>query len=206
MTEEKVIIEGTEEPKRVQKVVQTTVVQRKKGLTERVVLALIGPDGLPAVGRYLNKEIVMPALKNIFVDSLTSGLNMMVFGKDATPRNTGTGTNYYYGGGTTNYPKTNYHSNYTNPGPTSGPVPRIVNGMVQDFEIATRPEAASVINMLTDTLARYGAVTVADYYDSIGVESSFTDNNYGWRDLRQATIVPSGRGFVVKLPPVTSLK
>ena len=71
---------AVEKVAKVQQVVSKGVRKQKKGLLERLVVGMIGPDGLPAIGRYLGKEVILPAVKNIIVDSLTSGINMAVYG------------------------------------------------------------------------------------------------------------------------------
>ena len=86
----------------------------KKGLLERLVVGMLGPDGIPAISEYLNREIVVPALKEVFVNSVTSAVNMMVYksGDHTPPRN--------YGGNPRQHCK---HSQpitqkHTNPSPT----------------------------------------------------------------------------------------
>ena len=42
----------------------TSATKRKKGLAERLVSGLVGPDGLPSVGHYLTHDVVLPAIKD----------------------------------------------------------------------------------------------------------------------------------------------
>lgn len=205
---EEVIIE-TEEKPRIEKVVTGTVIKKKKGLIERAVLALMGPDGLPKVGKTISKDIIVPTLKNLLTDSLKSGIDMMAYGKNNQgPNNTPPGNGYYYNGSGNNYNQNvPYNQSYqsTTP-PVTSIVPQMNGNQVQQFQISTRQEATSVLDTLNLTIQRYGTASVADYYDCLGVEGRFTDNNYGWRDLRLAKILPSGSMFTIEMPPVVVLR
>lgn len=184
----------------------------KKGLMERLVVGVLGPDGIPAIGNYLGKEIVLPAVKNIIVDSITSGINMVMFGGESrqggnTPTNYGgPASNHWSRPNTTNYsqnykPKTNYTPNH--PTTYAKPVERRSN-RVDDYVIPDRNEAIGVLDTLNEQVVLYGSVSVADYYDMIGIEPSYTDNTYGWTtdDLAHASVVPTRGGYILKLPPV----
>ncbi|MEG0239471.1 MAG: hypothetical protein RR643_04905 [Anaerorhabdus sp.] len=198
-------VEKAERTKK-QPVITGTVTKKKKGLVERLVVGLIGPDGIPAVSSYIGKEIIVPAIKNIVVDGITSGINMMMFGGDASPRRGGNQpTNY----GTTNYNRnnqTNYARSYQS---KAGQNNQVVNHRSTstrnseiDYTINDRRDAQNVLNALTESIMDYGEVSVADYLDLIGEEPNYTDNTYGWTDLRTARVIQArgGRGFIVDLP------
>ena len=53
----------------------------------------------------------------------------------------------------------------------------------------TRRGAMLILMYMNDIIARYGYVTVADYYDLIGSKIiKYTDDQKGWRSLRGAKI------------------
>ena len=58
---------------------------RKKGVVERLVGGLLGPNGIRAIGGYVGHEIIVPMIKNAFVDSMTTGINMAVFKDQPQP-------------------------------------------------------------------------------------------------------------------------
>ena len=66
-----------------------------------------------------------------------------------------------------------------------------------------------ILDSLKEQAALYGRVAVADYYDMLGVDPTYTDNTYGWDedDLnRYAKVVPAqGGGYELRLPPVMVL-
>lgn len=193
-------------------VVTKAVKKQKKGLVERLVLGVIGPDGLPAIGRYVGSEIIVPAIKNIIADGVTSAINMAMFGENRpnTTRSTGGYSR------TPSTPQTNYASRYVSSSANQTPAQqaysrpvaaRATRALVEDYIISDRNEALMVLENLTHSAETYGNVAVADYYDLIGEESSFTDNQYGWTagDLIRAQILPTRGGYIIKMPPVIVL-
>ena len=66
-------------------------------------------------------------------------------------------------------------------------------------------EQAKVLNQMIDALATYNCVSVADLYDLVGMTSNYTDNKYGWYDLRTAYIQGVSGGYVIRLPKPVAL-
>ena len=204
-----------EERQKKEAVVSKVVKRQKKGLMERLVIGVLGPDGLPSIGKYLGHEVILPAVKNIVVDMVTRGINMAMFGQETRgghkpPTN--------YSGPSSNHwskpPATNYTGRYQsqsspsfNQPPTTyaTATPRRAGGnFVDEYIIADRNEALMALDSLIATAREYGAVAVSDYLDLIGIEAQYTDNAYGWTHdiLQQAAVAPTRDGFILKLPPV----
>lgn len=78
--------------------------------------------------------------------------------------------------------------------------------VIDDFEVDDRGEAEYVLHELRSDIAEYGQVSVAVYYELIGVTGTHTDRNYGWDDLRTARIIPTRDAFVIRMPSPISLK
>lgn len=187
----------------------TTAKKRKKGLIERFVVAMIGPEGIPSVTSYLNKEIIVPAIKDIIANSVSAGVNMMVYGRDqAGERRGGYSNRNSYQAPTYSRPTRNYQSSYNaqRQAPIERePVRRSNMFRSTDYIMNSRQEALEVLDMLRENLDNYGLVTLADFFDLIGVESQYVDNNYGWQDLGNVTIVPVRGGYALSLPNVDVL-
>ena len=49
-------------------------------------------------------------------------------------------------------------------------------------------------------MEEYDLVRVSDMFDLSGVTGSYTDNNYGWTDIRSAEIQRVRDGYVIKMP------
>ena len=196
-----------EAPKRLKQRVTAKPVKKKRGLVDRIVTGMVGPDGVQGVGRYLTHDVILPAVKEIIVNSVTSGINMMIYGPDGqAPRS---GYSYQRNPYNNSYrPRTNYNqrstpaSGQTNLGPNPQPQrARRVNGFrSEDFIINDRNEAMDVLNDLRDQCNEYGAVSLADFYDLLGLETSYADNNYGWVDLTNSKVMVVRGGYALKLP------
>lgn len=176
----------------------------KRNLFSRLITGVLGPDGLPGIGSYVNDEIVKPAIKNIIFEAITSAASMAMFGERRPYRGSGHPTQRV-----SHHPTTNYNARYN--GSSREPerktviVPRYG---VDEFIIDDRIGAANVLTSLTEYADRYDKVSVADYYDLLGVPTKFTDNDYGWTidTITRASIIPvRGGGYIIKFPPVEVL-
>ena len=43
-------------------------------------------------------------------------------------------------------------------------------------------------------------VSVADLYDLVGISGNYTDNKYGWTNLRNSDVQRVRDGYLLKLP------
>lgn len=194
-------VAATVERKQMTKVVAVQPKKVKRSLFGRLVSGLVGPEGLPGIGSYVNDEIIKPAIKNIIVDAVTSGINQLMYRGETPP----------YRGGSRHTghqrrdhrPTTNYNKQYSSSEPERKVV-RSVNYGFDEYVLTDRMEAAHVMTTLTEAADRYGVVSIADYYDLIGVDARHTDHNYGWtiETITRATIVATRGGFLIKFPPV----
>lgn len=193
----------SKERKELKSVLSAEPTKVKKNLLSRLITGVVGPEGLPGIGAYVNDEIVKPAIKNIIVDAVTSGINMVMYGeKGGAPR----GNRAPYSAGRSNYrPSTNYSSNYrAAPERVEERVSvRPSRNSVEEYIIPDRLDASHVLTTLVENADMYNSVSVADYYDLIGVPTKYTDNNFGWTidTISRASIIPVRGGFVIKFPP-----
>lgn len=199
--------ETVSEKRTLEKVISVQPQKVKRGLLTRLVSGVLGPDGVSGIGEYVNEEIIKPAIKNIIVDAVTSGINMVMYGERG-------GSSRGYRGGPSRgaqgggyQPRTNYTSQYTQHQPAPAQVAREVTRtryVVEEYNIPDRNDAAHVLIQLTENAEVYGSVAVADYYDLIGVPSVYTDNQYGWthETITRAVITPVRGGYVIRFPQV----
>lgn len=196
----------------------------KKGLFERMVVGMIGPDGLPAVGRYVSSEVIGPAVKNMLVDTVINGIQMLVFKDNNQQYNrmaNRDSARYGSAYSTKNTRTSDYQSNYKPSKQNYKAGSRIndwsnvpgqaqqlgIGVIVQDWAVADRMDSQKVLNALNDIAYQYGTVSVRDYYDLLGVPAVYTDNAYGWRwdDLQRVRVRTTREGFVLDLPPVDAI-
>lgn len=193
----------------------TSATKRKKGVTERLVTSLVGPDGLPSVGHYLTHDVVLPAIKEIIVNSVTSGINMMMYGPDSAGKRNTTG---YSQRGSAYRPNVNYQSSYKQSPTTSSSNVKYQNESrpyhnetrasgfnSEDYILASREDAKMVLSQLLEQVDDYGWASLADFFDLVGIDSNFTDNNYGWTNLDFAKFVVVRGGYALRLPRLEPL-
>ena len=215
-----------EEPKKLTKVVKGEAKVAKKGLAKRFVQGVTGPDGFSGIGEYVRDEVVVPAIKNIILDTISSSVGMVqdsimssinyklfgekgpgIRGSSYGRRNVGPAV-----GRSTQRPRVDYSTRATSYGRVERPSePRRVAvdkplGL-EDYILADRDDAAHVLSMLFEHADVYNSVSVADYYDLIGVTAEYTDNNYGWTldEIHKAVTRPESGGYVILFPPALPL-
>lgn len=192
-----------------EQLVDVKPVKYKKGLMERLVVAIIGPDGLPSIGRRLNQDIVKPALKDMVYETLTNGLRMAVFkDDDVGRRSSGHGRNSVRDSSYSAAPPKSYNTMYGRSKTTITREPveadRYIRngGYVDQYLITDRGVAQDILNALVDHVNTYHQVSVATYNKLHGIEGPWTDNDIGWTDLRNARIGTVRGGYVLELPRV----
>ena len=53
---------------------------------------------------------------------------------------------------------------------------------------------------MSDLIETYESVSVADLYDLVGKPCNYTDNKYGWTNIRNVEPVRVRDGYILKLP------
>lgn len=193
------------EKKQIERVVRGQVTTRKPSVGRRLKEAFFAGHA-DAVGEFVFWDVFIPSTKDIiadmgvsFVDRLLFGESRSARGRSALGRSIGT-----YGN------QTNYNGISRGPASPLGDrrEPNLgtmsargrANFDFQELVIPTRVEAEAVIDGLFNTIEKYNAATVADLYEMCGVTGSYTDDKYGWADIRGAGIIRVHNGFVLNLP------
>ena len=192
-----------EQPRaRKEALVQSATV-RKKGVIERLVGGLLGPNGLRAIGAYVGHEIIVPMVKNAFVDSMTTGINMAVFKDQPQPNrrnNPGWNNRQHQNTNRVQYNQS-YQNNQVKQYQSSNAMTTVYT--IREVVFPNREEALMILDSMMNEIDKYGQVSVADYYDWIGLgDGTFADVSYGWEDLTRARVVSVRGGYAISLPPV----
>lgn len=194
------------EKKKFDKLITAKPKKVKKSLMNRLISGIMGPDGLPGIGEYVNEEIIKPAVKNLIYDAITSAASRAMFGRTGGPTRHNSGYNNY-GSRSVNYNNRYNNASSNQPAPKQQQEDRRVRSTrygVDEFLIEDRYDAAHILTTLTESADKYNVVSVADYYDLIGAPSQYTDNNYGWTfdSISTASIIPVRGGYIIKFPAV----
>lgn len=181
---------GSNERKKMNKVVNGTVKTRKKSELSKLSDVFIAEDAR-SVGSYILTDVLIPAIKKTIADMITDSVNMMFFG--GTGRRSGSGPSHYV-----SYSKYSDRKNYTEVKARTG-----YNH--DDIVLESRGEAEDVLERMREAIDEYGTVSVGDLYDLVGKSCEYTDNKYGWTNLRNAEPIRVRDGYMLKLPKALPL-
>ena len=173
--------------KKIEKVVQGEVRSKKKSGLQKIADAFV-PDDVANVKSYIIEDIVVPAAKEILLDSVKAILG--INGKNGNKQTPASRVSYRQ-----------YYNNDSRRNYSSGGNRSRNSYDFDDIIIDNRGEAEEVLDRMEEIIATYGLVSVADFYELVGVPSNYTDNNYGWSNLRNAYVdrLRDG-GYIIKLP------
>jgi hypothetical protein len=143
-------------------------------------------------------EVLLPAFKNMLSDGVSKGVERLLFGDAHPSRSSRTGyTNY-------NPARRIPGSPYNDPRPPLSRQARTTHNF-DDIIISSRAEAEDVLDRLRDLINEYEVATVSDLYDLVGLTGEFTDDKWGWYDLRSASVQPIRGGYLLRLPRTQSI-
>lgn len=187
-----------QEKKQIQKVVTGSVVQKKPGLGRRISETFRGED-MNSVGSYILFEVLLPAAKTMISDAVSQGIDRALFGES---RNRAANGSSVYKPGYTSYDKVAKQSTQQNRTLSKQARASHQFDMIAFFD---RVDAQRVLDSMRACLEQFEVVSVMDFYDLVGVTPDFTDEKWGWTDLRSAEIRRGRDGFHILLPPTTPI-
>lgn len=198
--QEKLATTNKSEQPKVEKIVSGEVIRRKKPLGKRFKETFFGGESRGVWG-FILEDVLVPAAKDMLADAVTQGIERKLWGEArSASRRTGARPNvghvaYNRFGGNTNIPINRRDE------------PRVrlshrarASHDFQEIILPTRVEAEAVIDQLFELVSKYEVATVANLYDLLGITGDYTDNKYGWTDLRPAGIERIQGGYLLDLP------
>ncbi len=173
-------------PKKVERV--ATGKTRKKNEVRKFADAFISED-VHSVKEYIIQEVLIPSVKKAIVEMFDSGINMLMYGETKSKNRDRRDSRVSY---------TKYYERERDY--ERGTRTRVRGYDYDDIILDTRREAEEVLDRMQDLIDTYGMVSVADLYDLVGINGSYTDNKYGWTRLRDADVQRVRDGYLLKLP------
>lgn len=156
-------------------------------------------NSIQDVGSYLWEQVLVPTMKNLFIDAVTNGANMLMHGETrASTRNS-----TYSGGSRASYDR--YYSNNNRREDDQRTVRTTTRWGFEDIVITDHQKAVDILHELDSIMAEYNRVRVAELNTMLGVTGPYTENYYGWTDIRMAKLVPVRGGWVIEMPRVQAL-
>lgn len=182
------------EAKHIKPVVQAKV--KKKSFGKKLAGSIVSEESNKnSVIDYILYDVLIPAAKSTISDMVTGGIEMLLFGekKSSNSRvNRSRGTSYVNYNG---YSRDNARRDHLRHESRA----RFWN---DDIFFNARGEGERVIDSMIDMADQFEYVSVADLYSLVGVDSQYTDNNYGWtlNMVTKATIERTRDGYVLDIP------
>ena len=183
-------VDQKEQPneKKVQKVVRGKVKTKKKKTSLKDVF--ISEDAAN-VKSYVFMDVLVPAVKKAISDIVRDGIDMILYGEARSRKSSSNASYVSYRSYSDRdrreerrYSDSRVRSAYS----------------YDDIILETRGEAEDVLTRMDELIDTYGIVSVADMYDLVGISGNYTDNKYGWTNLRNAEPVLVRDGYMLKLP------
>lgn len=200
--EEQAQKQATEEKRKVEKVISGTAKVKKKSELRKFADNFISED-IDNVKDYLVKDVVVPNIIDLIEDIVVGGIRTLLRG-DAGRRDTRDRRSYSGSPSYVNY--TRYSDRRDDRDRGRDNQTRRGYGY-DDIVVNSRADAEAVIEQMDGILDTYGMVSVADLYDLVGMSSNYTDNNYGWTNIRNAEPVRlRDGGWMIKMPKAIPIK
>lgn len=195
------------EKKDVKRVTRSKATLRKKPLRKRFVETFTG-DGQKGVMEYVLLDVLIPGFKDIVADASTTAIERTLFG-DVSERRSRRGRG---GGGYTSYNRMGSarprerRDRDDDRRPSSSRRDRAPRGTEHpEIILDTRVEADEVIDSLFELVSKYEVATMRDLLSLVGEPHNYTDEDWGWTDLRGARIHKVRDGYLLDLPRAEAL-
>lgn len=179
--------------RRTEKIVTGDVKQRKKtGLSKAANTFL--PGDVDSVKSYILMDVLVPSIKRAISDIVCNGINMLL-GEPNRNKGNSVGAKVSY---RQYYQDRDDRRDYARPRSQA-------QYSYDDIVFDDRGDAEAVLERMEELLERFDVVSVADLFDMAGISCNYTDNKYGWTDLRSAHVERVRDGYIINLPRATSL-
>lgn len=176
------------ERQKLDKIVNGTVkVKKKSELTKFAEIFL--PEDISNIKNYILMDVLVPAIKNTIEDIITNGTRMLLRGEIGVRKGSSTASSISYN---RYYDQKRYGE--------SNSIQTRTGYSYNEIILETRGEAEEILTRMDELIDTYGLVRVADLYDLVGVSGNYTDNKYGWTNIRNAKIVRVRDGYMIELP------
>lgn len=182
------------EKKKVEKVVHGKVRTKPKSGISKISEVFISEDAAN-VKSYIVMDVLVPAVKKAISDIVRDGIDMILYG-ESRGRKSSTNSSYVsYRDYSRSDDRDRFRESRTRTGYNH-----------DDVVVETRGEAEEVLSRMDELIDTYGVASVADLYDLIGKSCEYTDNKYGWTNIRNAEPIRVRNGYMLKLPKALPIK
>lgn len=179
-----------ESERKVEKIITGKVITRKKSGFSKFFDTFISEDA-KSVKSYVLGEVLIPAIKKAISDIVTDGIDIILYGESRGNRKRSIADKVSY---------RNYYDSNRRTSMNERQALSAGSYSYDDIILNTRGEAEDVLARMDELMDQYGLVRVADLYDLVGITGNYTDNKYGWTNIRNAEVVRVRDGYMIKMP------
>jgi hypothetical protein len=153
------------------------------------------------VGTYILFEVLIPAAKNTLSDMINNASDMILFGEPKTRRRDKdrdrlsprvSYSNYYERDRDRGYSRERREGRERTYGRTRFDSDEVL--------LASREEADDLLQAMYEIFDQYNALTVSEFLELAGLPDEYTDQNYGWQNLRDVQVRRVRDGYIIELP------
>lgn len=182
--------------KDIQRVTSGEVTRKKKSLRKQFSETFIEGNAQGAI-RYAMFDVMLPMARDLVWEAISEGFRNLIFGDSRRGR----GSRMPQSGptGYISYDRFSTGHRMSSPQRTMSRLARSQHDF-DDIVLDSRVEAEEVIDKLFEVVSRYGAASVADLYELVGLASAHTDQKWGWTDVRGAGVSRIRGGYLLDLP------
>lgn len=178
--------------KKVEKVVSGSVKVKKKNGVTKFADNFISED-IHNVKSYVITDVLIPSVKRAISEMVTNGIDMILYGSTGGRSKRSSADRVSY---------RNYYDRRDDDRYRDRDRDRVRTSAYSfdDIVLDSRGEAEEVLARMDELIDQYGVVSVADLYDLVGVTGNYTDNKYGWTNIRNAEPIRVRDGYMLRLP------
>lgn len=180
--------EALTDRKKVEKVVHGRVRTKPKSGVSKITDVFISEDAAN-VKSYIVIDVLVPAVKKAISDIVRDGIDMILYGESRGRKSSSASGYVSY----RDYSRSDDRDRFRDSRSRS-------IYAHDDIILDSRGEAEEVLTRMDELIDTYGNVSVADLYDLVGKSSEYTDNKYGWTNIRNAEPIRVRDGYMLKLP------
>lgn len=187
------------EEKKIEAIVTGGVSRRKKPLSKRFVETFFG-DSLKNAAKHVVETVLLPAMRDAVADAFSQGVDRIIYGDKSGNRRIGSRTG---SSANTQVSYNRYHPASQQAIRREDPRKPLARRGSHEFDqiiLATRAEAELVIGRMFDLIGKYETASIADLYSLLDITPNYTDERWGWKDLRGAGVTRINGGYLLDLP------
>lgn len=193
-------VEGKEKKKLAPLVSKGSVVKKKRTVADKFKDAFLGES--ENLGDYIMYDVLVPAFRDT-VSEMGFGIIERLFGNGRSSRSRGSvvrdrGRSYV----SYNSPSRRDRDRDDRRDIDRGSRAR---HSFDNVVFANKWEAEDVLAHLVDMILEYGEATVRSFYELSNIEADYTDDRYGWTNLRDAYVERTRNGYVIVFPQTRPL-